>query len=213
MTCEKTAPPGSCGATDAVCLCQSNDYITAVKKCLDNSCTGQDLQNAITVGAALCRAYVYIEKALRTFTLGLLASILHLYTGANADVIELQRVLLDRLPDILKQYSILYQPDSNQQRYYDGLERDPEIFAKYGLSRIFYMCNLHLTTNPEIRGPRKLYFCVMIHPSAQGHIVYEEKLHRSILQAQWNNAKREEDIVNPSTLASIGKVGVEDTTE
>ncbi|KAG9010903.1 hypothetical protein FRB90_007539 [Tulasnella sp. 427] len=87
------------------------------------------------------------------------------------------------------------------------------IFAKYGPSRIFHMCNLHLTTNPGIRGPRKLYFCVMIHSPAQGHIVYEEKLHRSILQAQWNNAKRDEDVVNPSTLASIGKVGVEDTMD
>ncbi|KIO20057.1 hypothetical protein M407DRAFT_30288 [Tulasnella calospora MUT 4182] len=56
-SCFQAAPPGDCSTEDGACLCNNRDYITSIHTCLQGSCTGQDLQAAVLVGKATCRAY------------------------------------------------------------------------------------------------------------------------------------------------------------
>lgn len=51
------APRGDCPEDDR-CLCKRYDYISYIVNCLQYSCAGKELETAIFVGEALCRAAV-----------------------------------------------------------------------------------------------------------------------------------------------------------
>ncbi|KAK0205579.1 hypothetical protein DFS33DRAFT_1329449 [Desarmillaria ectypa] len=47
---------GNCSTSDNTCLCKNNDFVTSVETCINKSCTGNDLQTALSVAQALCAA-------------------------------------------------------------------------------------------------------------------------------------------------------------
>ncbi|EJD01847.1 uncharacterized protein FOMMEDRAFT_87837, partial [Fomitiporia mediterranea MF3/22] len=46
LTCIANADSGGCSATDNVCLCESKEFIGDVESCIDNTCQGQDKEEA-----------------------------------------------------------------------------------------------------------------------------------------------------------------------
>ncbi|KIO20053.1 hypothetical protein M407DRAFT_30285 [Tulasnella calospora MUT 4182] len=57
VQCEEIAPPAGCAQDDGTCICNSDEYIQSFAKCIQDSCTGEDIERAASVGAALCRVY------------------------------------------------------------------------------------------------------------------------------------------------------------
>ncbi|KAG9029901.1 hypothetical protein FS837_003437 [Tulasnella sp. UAMH 9824] len=57
-TCEQISPPAECAYDDGACICENDEYIQSYAKCLQDSCTSEDVEKGAFVGKALCRAYV-----------------------------------------------------------------------------------------------------------------------------------------------------------
>lgn len=47
-----------CSASSITCLCKSSDYVKETTACMVESCSGDDLQQALGVAAGLCESVV-----------------------------------------------------------------------------------------------------------------------------------------------------------
>ncbi|KAG8893964.1 hypothetical protein FRC00_009760, partial [Tulasnella sp. 408] len=54
--CIVNADYGTCGQTDAACLCKSDAYLSSTTKCIQSSCSAADLATAAGTAQALCKA-------------------------------------------------------------------------------------------------------------------------------------------------------------
>ncbi|KAJ2916189.1 hypothetical protein MD484_g4227, partial [Candolleomyces efflorescens] len=55
-TCLASSDFGTCSPTDNACLCRSEAFITSATTCITTTCTGDDLQTALTLAQAMCAA-------------------------------------------------------------------------------------------------------------------------------------------------------------
>ncbi|ETW77563.1 hypothetical protein HETIRDRAFT_454825 [Heterobasidion irregulare TC 32-1] len=54
LPCLVSANVGSCSQTDIACLCSSSSFVSSLATCIESSCTGADVQTAISQATALC---------------------------------------------------------------------------------------------------------------------------------------------------------------
>jgi CFEM-containing surface protein len=58
LTCISNANLGDCAQTDNACLCKNQQFIASTTTCIESTCTGSDLQEAIEFVQAICAAAV-----------------------------------------------------------------------------------------------------------------------------------------------------------
>ncbi|KAL5478523.1 hypothetical protein ACEPAI_2707 [Sanghuangporus weigelae] len=56
LTCIANADLGGCSATDNNCLCNNPQFVSSTASCIESSCTGDDLNNAIGFAQQTCEA-------------------------------------------------------------------------------------------------------------------------------------------------------------
>ncbi|KAK7436690.1 hypothetical protein VKT23_018945 [Stygiomarasmius scandens] len=56
MPCVASADTGSCVPTDNSCLCRSESFVNSTTECIESSCSGNDLQAALSGAQQLCAA-------------------------------------------------------------------------------------------------------------------------------------------------------------
>ncbi|KAL5497784.1 hypothetical protein ACEPAH_2715 [Sanghuangporus vaninii] len=54
LTCIANADLGGCSATDNNCLCNNQQFVSSTASCIQSSCSGDDLQNAIAFAQQTC---------------------------------------------------------------------------------------------------------------------------------------------------------------
>ncbi|KAG5649738.1 hypothetical protein H0H81_002241 [Sphagnurus paluster] len=47
---------GGCSATDNLCLCKSQTFVTKSTECIETTCTGSDLETSLQISQQLCLA-------------------------------------------------------------------------------------------------------------------------------------------------------------
>ncbi|THU85128.1 hypothetical protein K435DRAFT_783425 [Dendrothele bispora CBS 962.96] len=55
-SCLANADTGNCVASDNACLCRSQSFVDSTTQCIESSCSGNDLQTALTDAQMLCAA-------------------------------------------------------------------------------------------------------------------------------------------------------------
>ena len=65
LPCLVSANFGSCSQTDIACLCSSSSFVSSLATCIESSCTGADVQTAISQATALCANNVRPASFLR----------------------------------------------------------------------------------------------------------------------------------------------------
>lgn len=58
IQCTTNADLGGCQVTDYHCLCTNQSFVSSVTRCLYSSCSGDDLQRALTLSQQLCAKVV-----------------------------------------------------------------------------------------------------------------------------------------------------------
>lgn len=56
LTCIASANLAGCSSTDNKCLCTSQAFISSTTTCIESTCQGDDLQNAIAFAQQTCEA-------------------------------------------------------------------------------------------------------------------------------------------------------------
>ena len=56
LTCMASADTGSCQSDDNGCLCRDSAFVNSVTECVESSCTGSDLTNALAFAQENCAA-------------------------------------------------------------------------------------------------------------------------------------------------------------
>ncbi|KAL5520867.1 hypothetical protein ACEPAF_2870 [Sanghuangporus sanghuang] len=56
LTCIADADLGDCSATDNACLCNNQQFVSSTSSCIQSSCSGDDLQNAIEFAQETCES-------------------------------------------------------------------------------------------------------------------------------------------------------------
>jgi hypothetical protein len=54
LTCISNANLGGCVQTDNACLCKNQNFVVSTISCIESTCTGSDLENAIQFIQDIC---------------------------------------------------------------------------------------------------------------------------------------------------------------
>ena len=71
-----------CSSTDIKCLCDNPTYVSETTTCIENTCKGSDLGDAISIGISVCLAAVSLILSLFLLTLELEVTHVRLFCRA-----------------------------------------------------------------------------------------------------------------------------------